>query len=517
MNQEAHTSAPSPDHHELDDETDADYLPQHTGISLPPHHPPFSDLPPFLLLQSRKRELEDEAIGNSSDTPLFSSDDIPASSENYTEHRNKRQRKKLWWDHSKPGYQPTVRRKSKRVFKRNMDSGVWMGSDSDIEDELHVLNVDTSRPSKLLPQLALETLEDPGNFSGPVFPYWDDQPDYFEEFWGVQKTAVDYINKCVDDGIEVIDLKFGPLTESSARWQDYSTLSPKLQIYLAGNRLSRLPGRLFQLQAITVLSLRNNNITELPAAIGNLVNLSELNVSNNNLRWLPYEIRELLQRNLRFLGFHPNPFIRAMSRFINPISPTAALCSTEPTIQHIDGTLARDSPPSPVTTSTHWPESAPTGQTQMHTNKEMKTSIPRFGLPRSRPLHKVPSLFETSLRTCYNLPQLSQLPFLVPTPEATTAALKHAWHVKQEGGQRCTICNSSFIIPRTEWIEWWQLAVKAEPLVSQPPSDEDYRLLGSPVPLLRRGCSWSCAPGVGGVGEGIARTGWCPAKGMEEI
>ncbi|KAL9024333.1 MAG: hypothetical protein Q9196_006593 [Gyalolechia fulgens] len=488
-----------------------------------------SSLPPPY---SRKRDLDDEAIGNSSDTPLFSSDDLPASSENYVEHRKKRQRKRTWWDHFKPEYQPIVRQRSKREFKRNLDSGVWMGSDTDVEEELPASVMDCKQTTESLHDTVFQNITDPGNFTGPVFPYWEDQPTSTNEFWRIQKAAAEHVTKRVDNGEDVIDFNdFGltklqeptlePLQHLVARPRilpqvgtpsdGYDSFTPTLQIYLANNQLSRLPGQLFHLEALAVLSLRGNKITELPPAISNLVNLRELNVSNNRLRWLPYEIRELLQKRLRFFGFHPNPFVRAMPRSITRRSLTSSLCNTNPAFFQVDGTLARDSPPSPTTTPSHWPD----------------PTKPRTASPGTTGhANRSPSLFETSLRACYTSPQLGQLPFLTPpdAPKSIVPALKHTWRLKQEGGQRCTLCNGPYIIPRTEWVEWWQLAVKKEGELAvsegeDPPSRERYTEIlvpvGSPVPLIRRGCSWSCVRSAcGSVSTGYS-TGWCPAKGAE--
>ncbi|KAL8915904.1 MAG: hypothetical protein Q9208_008799 [Pyrenodesmia sp. 3 TL-2023] len=130
---------------------------------------------------------------------------------------------------------------------------------------------------------------------------------------------------------------------------------------------------------------------------------------------------------------------------------------------------------------------------------------------------KVPSLFEVCLRNLRDSPQLSQLPYLIPkdAPASLLPALKHTWQVTEQGGQCCTICKTPFIVPRTEWLEWWQLSVNADvqsPLLDTgPPNRKDDRVvIGAPVPLLRRGCSWACINEVA-----FNQTGWGPAKGLE--
>lgn len=265
-----------------------------------------------------------------------------------------------------------------------------------------------------------------------------------------------------------------------------------------------------------MLSLRGNNLTELPPGINSLVNLHELNVGSNKLRWLPYEIRDLLERRLRLFGFFPNPFIRPMPKFgydarmPSPRLKNEAwkfdhpLWSTNPALLNSNGTLTYDSRPSPTMSLEHWP---PGGVI-------IAKSVDREGVEHRS---KVPSLLETCLRNLRHSPQLSQLPFLIPKdgPPSLDSLLKHIWHVTEVGGQRCTICKTPFIVPRTEWLEWWQLTAEDEAhgpvqAMSEAAGYKSRVLIGTPVPLLRRGCSWACVPE-----SGINQTGWCPAKGYE--
>ncbi|WFD34913.1 hypothetical protein MCUN1_001758 [Malassezia cuniculi] len=95
-------------------------------------------------------------------------------------------------------------------------------------------------------------------------------------------------------------LSFG--SSRSARRDGHS----KLQFYLWDNLLTRLPSALFQVNNLSVLSLRKNNLTSLPHAIGELHNLRELNVGGNKLRYLPAEIQRL---RLETFTFAPNPFL----------------------------------------------------------------------------------------------------------------------------------------------------------------------------------------------------------------
>ncbi|KAL8966993.1 MAG: hypothetical protein Q9197_005677, partial [Variospora fuerteventurae] len=471
-------------------------------------------------LHGRKREFDDEGLGNSSDTPLFSSDDHPASAEDYFAHHNKRQRRGPWWGHKEQSDPPLPRTKVKRGFKRNMDSGVWMGSDSSVDDDLDILAMSRTPTAESLHEIALRTPEEPIRFDGPVFPYWDEQPIDTKHFWCIQKAAAMRIEECIDDGEDTIDLSNFGLTKLQG-----STIEPlhyfftkhrisqdiqgkfepfgrDLMVFLANNMLAQVPPRLLRLENLTVLSLRGNKLTELPSAIGNLVHLREFNVSQNNLRWLPYEIRDLLKGQLKLFGFQPNPFLHPLQRYSADCwQQEHPFCSTKPALLHIDGTLTPHSPPSPVKTSHYSP-----GVSEFSPSEQDRPKQPRHA----------PSLFETCLRNLSNSLQLSQLPFLIPpdAPESLVPAVKHTWRVKEAGGQRCTMCRKSYMMPRAEWIEWWQLAavgreethffMPTEPL-------NNGMLVGWPVPLLRRGCSWACVP----TQPAANYTGWGSCRGCE--
>jgi hypothetical protein len=104
--------------------------------------------------------------------------------------------------------------------------------------------------------------------------------------------------------------------------------------------------------------------------------------------------------------------------------------------------------------------------------------------------------------------QSSQLPDLqdwlgYEPPERLTRILNNAKVLKETeaDSRNCTICQQQFVIPRTEWLEWWQiskaqkdrqLASAASPLgLMENRRDQ----IESMVPLIRRGCSWRCLPG----------------------
>ncbi|KAL8689454.1 MAG: hypothetical protein Q9218_004880, partial [Villophora microphyllina] len=441
--------ASSPDHR----------LPQHEP-ALPPHTYQHS----IQSACSRKRSLEDEVVGDSSDTPLFSSDDLPASSENYAEHRVKRQRRSPWWALQPEGYLTKSGNRTKREFKRNVDSGIWLESETDTDDGFAHMERNDEPQSIEFKTLALRTFEDPEKFDGPIFPYWEDQPADLEAFWRTQESAVERVGsgRVLDSAIYV-DINLGlsklqgfvlnPIPHMIAEHcivdpetdeETYYPFTPSIYINLSVNKLSQLPGELFCVVNLTMLSLRGNNLEEIPPAIGNLVNLRELNVASNKLQWLPFELRELLSKKLHRFWMHPNPFVQPLPAPAKFELENSRACSTAPARFNVDGTLVRASPPSPCTTPC------------FSLGSQYSTAKREGNL---YPPSNAPSLYELSLRACYKSQQLSQLPFLIPddASEAVTSALKHTWYLKQQGGQRCAICKASYILPRTEWIEWWKL------------------------------------------------------------
>lgn len=202
---------------------------------------------------SKKRDRE-EYLASSSDPPLFSSDDLPSSSaDNYLEQRHKRQYQRSWFEpedlsnlstgsKSSP---VTVEERSSRAkirssrgpFTRAFDSGVWMGSDETEENDVD-LHEDIGKNTQAVPDFeafgdedidlaeeacalsqtpeedrygalvhkAMQTIEDPNDFDGPVFPYWQKQPNYLQAFHSRQELAQKRVSECIDKGAEDLDL-----------------------------------------------------------------------------------------------------------------------------------------------------------------------------------------------------------------------------------------------------------------------------------------------------------------------
>ena len=108
-------------------------------VELPPLPPSFQvnprNRPTYALLRrKRSRAVYGTELATSSDPALFSSDDTTPSAENYSAKRQKDKWRGTWWGERLRGELA----REKRQFKRNYDSGIWMGSegtDSSLDDE----------------------------------------------------------------------------------------------------------------------------------------------------------------------------------------------------------------------------------------------------------------------------------------------------------------------------------------------------------------------------------------------
>ena len=277
----------------------------------------------------------------------------------------------------------------------------------------------------------------------------------------------------------------------------YQLLTPALRLYLSNNLLEEVPGEVFHLKNLEVLSLRSNNLTEILPSIGKLSKLRELNLGSNQFNWLPWELLGLLQTSLRKCMMYPNPFMRPIPSIWNP-PPVPKItrrqhyvpeqgeykprqvASTQIAFLDITGASMRYWPPAPSSLPEHWPD--------------LQLDAKFLGPPAEQRT-KAPSLLELALRACKESSQLSQLPFLLPkdSPQHLTQLLQRTWYLKEAGGKTCSVCGKEYIIPRTEWIEWWYCIPDEYSLLgSRAYALKKYEMSRTPVPFLRRGCSWAC-------------------------
>lgn len=117
--------------------------------------------------------------------------------------------------------------------------------------------------------------------------------------------------------------------------------------------------------------------------------------------------------------------------------------------------------------------------------EEAGRSVPKSFLPQH---NAVPSLFDLALQSAIKTSkhEVVHLPSMLPedAPATVLRGLKTASDVFEEGGRICSVCSRSYVVPRTEWVEYWHLGKSG--------SIDKTKIF---LPFLRRGCSLNCVPG----------------------
>jgi hypothetical protein len=108
-------------------------------------------------------------------------------------------------------------------------------------------------------------------------------------------------------------------------------------------------------------------------------------------------------------------------------------------------------------------------------------------------VNNAPSLREVALRAVSKLPYLEQTTDeeLAEYPALLVPLLQQAREVRAAGGQPCSVCQREYVIPRTEWMEWWDFTPCENGMKMPRCPGEKLR----PLPFRRFGCSFSCVPG----------------------
>ncbi|RDW77484.1 hypothetical protein BP6252_05537 [Coleophoma cylindrospora] len=507
----------------------------------------------------RKRVRENSPPPFSSDPPLFSSDDDP-SADNYTNKRQKRKYRGPWFHQQPASDSPSdsseqnQQVKSKRTLARQFDSGVWLGSDGTEEDFAEGLE-HHGVPSFINPRAPIALSYD----------HVRKLPTSQESSTAAEDRARQQIGECLDEGTEDIILSslnlssisnstISPLASFTCQPKlsagvTFESLIPNLKIFLQSNRLTSLPASLFSLERLTFLTLRDNQLDELPPSIGNLPNIKELNVSQNKLRYLPFEILQLVSSmgKLKNAQLHPNPFLepKDLHGQIEQDIPS----DLEPVLSPVFGSSQRRQVTRPSTPihnkekehgwSPYWhvaykrrtqvrfrditgalmkgpifPSDSAQDKARLASpsNQDLGGNLVPLAdendcaeppAPRGNQISRAPSLMEVALSACSKTPQLPYLAEYLDndSPEHLHALLEQTCAKKDSGGSKCTICKRDFIIARTEWIEFWELAkienrtASAASPLRQVENERD--IVESMVPLIRRGCSWLCVPGAG--------------------
>ncbi|KAJ3497534.1 hypothetical protein NLG97_g1829 [Lecanicillium saksenae] len=459
---------------------------------------------------------------NSSDPAVFSSDDDP-SLDNYVSGRRKRKYVGSWYQQFPTSSDSTfsetqqVLPRPKRTLRRQLDSGVYLGSDGATDNESLPEMIDLPIHSKF-PRI-----------ERPPVPMFSES----------EHLAQEKIRECLEQGNESIDFwsmgledisneTITPLAQLSCipqvtRDVAFEQKDPELKIYLARNRLWRLPRSLFDLTFLTVLSLRDNKLTELPASISKLTNLRELNVAQNKLRTLPPQLLDLIgpTGRLKKLMLFPNPFAQP-DRAIGDTSEDGNMDVHDYVVSMRIGVMR------PAVLGRFL------GQTplQLTTSKGRRTSrfalsfeagklpveFARQGLDDSEDKlvlegerdasaakqSRVPSLMEAALRSCYRIPKPESLAQYIPDElHQLRALVTQAGNQKHSGGLACSTCRKHMVMPAVEWaggsreLDPGHIAARLIPLSRA--QDE------IALPFLHRACSWRCGPRGGKIDLGWSR------------
>jgi hypothetical protein len=164
--------------------------------------------PTTLLTRKRTHPSYDDDPATSSDPALFSSDDHAPDAENYASGKRKKYTYRgSWWDHQRVN----TTKSKKREFRRNFDSGVFMGSETSdeglssdsfgLEDELlrdQGQMKRGSRPSPLFTIESVETTPKAKTVSRPALSAMSSEHD----------AVCRIVSHALDNGKEDIDLSY---------------------------------------------------------------------------------------------------------------------------------------------------------------------------------------------------------------------------------------------------------------------------------------------------------------------
>lgn len=266
----------------------------------------------------------------------------------------------------------------------------------------------------------------------------------------------------------------------------YSSLQPFLRLFLAGNGLSAVSGELFELDSMRVLSLRNNKLTEIPPAIRRLTKLQELNLSVNRLNFLPWELLWLIKKgDLKHLTVRPNPLSQIEESEIAQCHLTS---ESEGSLENLKATEYEGSPPEEAWAPIH----IATGPVRRFNMEGFPIPDTQVSTPEQSQSH-VPSLREVSLLSFSRSSYFDTISDeeMADFPSLMLRLLRYAREVRSAGGRSCSVCHRSFVIARTEWVEWWDCSTYENGLKGPRVSGEKLR----PLPFRRLGCSLACVPG----------------------
>ncbi|WPH01545.1 Hypothetical protein R9X50_00439200 [Acrodontium crateriforme] len=484
---------------------------------------------------SRKRQFSD--YGSFSSDPWFSDTTSDADLRDDSEQPK---RKKVvqgpWWSLGRKAGQNLRRNMAKESF-RNTDSGVWMGSDE------HEASSDDIASSQNKSEIM--AMSDASDGEATPMP---------KKVINAGDIVGRIINNCLDEGLQTVDLSGLGLTSISNEAirplhqlirqthidltqppseDEFTPLTPSIQLFLARNFIEVLPPELFTLKTITVLSLRGNRLEKLPAAISHLHDLKELNIAGNSIQHLPWELLNMMncRDTHRTISLRPNPFIRPTDlagSWTHPDKEDSDLnniSSDETTLRQIyekSGALN--------SMRGHLELGLRIGRARLQHHQEVFGNIvnadatcrdqliylgsstvqyfsidglpmgrsnpedhfaavlnPTINMPITAMSASAPSLFELALRSLQSTYDLQDAVLSVAEQVSPTvlAALRKAGRNAGEYGsnETCSTCRKMFVIPRAEWMEYWFNGLPSQEGLTQE----------TVLPFLRKACSWACA------------------------
>jgi hypothetical protein len=314
---------------------------------------------------------------------------------------------------------------------------------------------------------------------------------------------------------------------------EFQQSDSKFELYLAQNQLSRLPGAMFDVSCLSILSLRGNQLTEIPPAIKKLTMLQELNLSQNRLQHLPVEILDLfnVDSRLETLTLWPNPFLLPDCTFhgLNELdvevgepvnrglmeSPVFMSTSTnddksnsfeELAPRLITRRLGRSSiqvscASGRITSSFQFPllEAEQASSSRLHVDKVYERRKTFFSVdPRKYDEEvdsrtRVPSLTEAIMRRLHDTEHLADLAlYMTDEMDHLSGLVQRTIRQKEAGGLACSHCRRPIVVPVAEWLEWREVRKRNT-------TNDQLDLLSEAenehcVPFLHRACSWKCGP-----------------------
>ena len=312
-----------------------------------------------------------------------------------------------------------------------------------------------------------------------------------------------------------------PLTMSK---DGYLHRESPIVLIMAHNRLSRLPGTLFDIENLVELSLRHNQLTEVPPAIAKCRNLRSLNLSFNRLRWLPFELVQSLPRlrQLNIVGndfYEPEPSSTDGWQFDYsdiPLSELPEHLRGEPHVTNRSMAWYVGRGPVQYTDTsgrTYSLFSVPTSggernQIPIPDPDEKTAPLSRYcGESQARPgsnqgygSGRVPSLVELCARSLERSGRPEEFGDMSAEPDVLATVVAAAARSRYRGGRSCDVCRKAFVIPRTQWIEFfYRQRVPVTGDVGGIPETHTVmpsrsEILQNLIPCLRSGCSWRCVP-----------------------